>query len=47
MTGDEDGRVSIAALGLDLALAEIYDGVDFGPNPMPQALRERRVAYAA
>ena len=47
VTGDEDGRVSIAALGLDLALAEVYDGVDFGPNPMPQALRERRVAYAA
>lgn len=42
-----DDGASISVPALDLSLADLYDGVDFGPDPMPQALRERRVAYAA
>ena len=45
MAGDDGGRVAVPALGLDLA--DLYDGVDFGPGPVPQSLRERRLAYAA
>lgn len=43
---DDGARIRVPALGLDLALADLYDGIDFGPNPMPDSLRERLATYA-
>ena len=44
---DDGARIRVPALGLDLALDDLYDGIDFGPNPMPDSLRERLATYAA